>query len=169
MLGHSGGISRVRFLEASSRRKIVRVWAHYFIGEAEDFGRFAARVPGPGLWPGPRRQARWAGRGLRGQRRAAGASRAVGCEEPLRPEGSARTMRGAPVLTRRLLTSSRLTAHLARARRPGRGAGGRGSEIRRGPQRSATGAAARGSRRAVGLASEGRGESCRPTTARPPG
>jgi len=35
---------------------------------------------GPGLWPGPRRQARWAGRGLRGQRRAAGASRAAGCE-----------------------------------------------------------------------------------------
>jgi hypothetical protein len=28
------------------------------------------RAPiGPGLWPGPRRQARWAGRGLQGQRR----------------------------------------------------------------------------------------------------
>jgi hypothetical protein len=56
---------------------------------------------GPGLWPGPRRQARWAGRGLRGQRRAAGASRAAGCEAPLRPEGPARTMRGAPVSARR--------------------------------------------------------------------
>jgi hypothetical protein len=32
-----------------------------------------------------------------------------------------------------------------------------------------TGGAVRGSRRAVGLASEGRGESCRPATARPPG
>ena len=55
------------------------------------------RAPiGPGLWPGPRRQARWAGRGLRGQRRAAGASRAAGCGAPLRLEGPARTMRGVP-------------------------------------------------------------------------
>jgi hypothetical protein len=36
-------------------------------------------------------------------------------------------------------------------------------------RRPVTGAAVRGSRRAVGLASEGRGESCRPATARPPG
>ncbi len=35
--------------------------------------------------------------------------------------------------------------------------------------RPVTGGAVRGSRRAVGLASEGRGESCRPATARPPG
>ena len=39
---------------------------------------------GPGLRPGPRRQARWAGRRLQGQRRAIGASRAAGCEAPLR-------------------------------------------------------------------------------------
>jgi len=33
------------------------------------------RAPiGPGLWPGPRHQARWAGRGLQRQRRAAGAA-----------------------------------------------------------------------------------------------
>ena len=36
-------------------------------------------------------------------------------------------------------------------------------------RRPVTGAAVRGSRRAVGLASEGSGESCRPATARPPG
>jgi hypothetical protein len=36
-------------------------------------------------------------------------------------------------------------------------------------RRPVTGGAGRGSRRAVGLASEGRGESCRPATARPPG
>ena len=36
-------------------------------------------------------------------------------------------------------------------------------------RRPVTGGAVRGSRRAVGLASEGRGESCRPATARPPG
>ena len=56
---------------------------------------------GPGLRPGPRRQARWAGRGLRGQRRAAGASRAAGCEAPLRLEGPARTMCGEPFSARR--------------------------------------------------------------------
>ena len=36
------------------------------MGSANRGGRFAARF-GPGLWPGPRRQARWTGRGLRGQ------------------------------------------------------------------------------------------------------
>ena len=36
-------------------------------------------------------------------------------------------------------------------------------------RRPVTGGAVRGSRRAVGLASEGRGESCRPATARPRG
>jgi len=36
-------------------------------------------------------------------------------------------------------------------------------------RRPVTGATVRGSRRAVGLASEGRGGSCRPATARPPG
>jgi hypothetical protein len=121
---------------------------------------------GPGLWPGPRRQARWAGRGLQGQRRAAGASRAAGCEAPLRLEEPARTMRGAPPPV--AMTSSRRPARLARGRRPGRGAGGRGSGIRRGPQAAGyRGPRCAAARRAVGLASEGRGESCRPATARP--
>jgi hypothetical protein len=84
---------------------------------------------------------------------------------PLTLEGPARTMRGVPA--RWLWISSRLPALLAQARRPGRGAGGRGSGIRRGPQAAGHRGAVRGSRRAVGLASEGRGESCRPATARP--
>src|SRR5215472_4600726 len=57
------------------------------------------RAPfGPGLWPGPRRQARWAGRGLRRSR--AGPEDRF-CEAvrndlrvPLTLEGPARTMRG---------------------------------------------------------------------------
>ena len=115
---------------------------------------------GPGLWPGPRHQARWAGRGLRGQRRAGGASRIAGCEAPLRPEGPARTMRG--VLARRLLTSPRRSAQSARGDGlvvvlAGAAAGYGGDR-----KRPVTGGAMRGSRRAVGLASEGRGESCRP-------
>ena len=122
---------------------------------------------GPGLWPGPRRQARWAGRGLRGQRRAAGASRAVGCEAPLRLEEPARTMRGVmvspplPSLSAIGVLGAMLTTWwwCWRARQ----------RIRREPPRTATGAAERGSRRAVGLASEGRGENCRPATARLPG
>jgi hypothetical protein len=55
---------------------------------------------GPGLWPGPRRQARWAGRGLRRSR--AGPEDRF-CEAvrndlrvPLTLEGPARTMRGRP-------------------------------------------------------------------------
>jgi hypothetical protein len=65
-------------------------------------------------------------------------------------------------------TSSRHPAHSARARRPGRGAGGRGSGIRRGPQAAGhPGPRCAAAPRAVGLASEGRGESCRPATARP--
>jgi hypothetical protein len=67
------------------------------------------------------------------------------------------------------VTSSRRSAHLARGRRPGRGAGGRGSGIRRGPQAAGHRGAVRGSRRAVGLASEGRGESCRPSNGAPLG
>jgi hypothetical protein len=47
------------------------------------------RAPfGPGLWPGPRRQARWAGRGLQGQRRAAGASRASGMRSTVEAGGA---------------------------------------------------------------------------------
>src|SRR5437763_13229578 len=58
------------------------------------------RAPtGPGLWPSPRRQARWVGRGLRGQRRAGGASRAAGCEAPLRLEGPTRIMHGVRPVT----------------------------------------------------------------------
>jgi hypothetical protein len=56
------------------------------------------------------------------------------------------------------VTFFRRLAHLARARRPGRRAGGRGSGIRRGSQAAITEGAVRGSRRAVGLASKGRGE-----------
>ena len=82
---------------------------------------------GPGLWPGPRRQARWAGRGL--QRSRVGPEgrfcEAVrnGLRVPLTLEGPARTMRGVPV---------RWLRHLHGGRRPwreadesGRGAGGR--------------------------------------------
>jgi hypothetical protein len=43
---------------------------------------------GPGLWPGPRRQARWVGRGLQGQRRAAGASRAGGMRSTVEAGGA---------------------------------------------------------------------------------
>ena len=76
---------------------------------------------GPGLWPGPRRQARWAGRGLRRSR--------VGPEErfceavrnalrvPLTLEGPARTMRGVP--TPVLVTFAWRSAHLARDDGPG--------------------------------------------------
>ena len=96
---------------------------------------------GPGLWPGPRRQARWAGRGLQGQRRAEGASRAAGCGAPVEAGGASpdNARRSGPVV----VTSSRRSAHLARACRPGRGAGERGSGIRRGPQRPVTGCRAR--------------------------
>ena len=118
---------------------------------------------GPGLRPGPRRQARWAGRGLQGQRRAAGASRSSGMRSTAGGASPDNARRSGPVA----VTSSRLPARLARGRRPGRGAGGRGSGIRRGPQAAGHRAAERGSRRAVGLASEGRGENCRPATARP--
>jgi hypothetical protein len=126
---------------------------------------------GPGLRPGPRRQARWVGRGLRRSR--------VGPEDrfceavrndlrvPLTLEGPTRTMRGVPA--RYPVTSLWRSAQPARRHRPGRGAGGRGSGIRRGPQAAGHRGAVRGSRRAAGLASEGRGESCRPATARLPG
>jgi hypothetical protein len=62
---------------------------------------------GPGLGPGPCRQARWGGRGLQGQRRAEGASRAAGCEAPLRLEGPAWTMRGVPARSLSHLHGSR--------------------------------------------------------------
>jgi hypothetical protein len=125
---------------------------------------------GPGLRPGPRRQARWVGRGLRRSR--------VGPEDrfceavrnelrvPLTLEGSTRRMRGpAPAA----VTFSRLPAQPTRARRPGRGAGGRGSGIRRGPQAAGhTGCRARQPPRCRACVRRTR-RSCRPTTASPPG
>ncbi len=103
---------------------------------------------GPGLWPGPCRQARRVGRGLQGQRRAAGASRASGmrstveaggadpgqCAAGFRPDacglspGDGRTRRDADGLC--LLVS--------------RGTG----PLRRVPAAAGGGAAVRGSRRA---------------------
>jgi hypothetical protein len=55
---------------------------------------------GPGLWPGPRRQARWVGRGLR-RSRAGPEDRFCGAVRndlrvPLTLEGPTRTMRGVP-------------------------------------------------------------------------
>src|SRR5271166_1958195 len=44
-----------------------RSFAAIPIGAGASSRRFAARVPGPGLWPGPRRQARWVGRGSSAQ------------------------------------------------------------------------------------------------------
>ena len=120
---------------------------------------------GPGLWPGPRRQARWAGRGLQGQRRAAGASRAAGCEAPLRLEEPARIMRGVPpgrcdIFTAIGTLDATLTAWPCCWRARPRDTAGTASGRSPGPRCAAA-------RRAVGPASEGRGESCRPATARP--
>src|SRR5215472_15836972 len=105
------------------------------------------RAPfGPGLWPGPRRQARWAGRGLRRSR--AGPEDRF-CEAvrndlrvPLTLEGPARTMRGVRPAGSDILTASgALDARVT----PGRGAGGRGSGIRRGPRAAGHRGALRGS------------------------
>jgi hypothetical protein len=113
---------------------------------------------GPGLWPGPCRQARWVGRGLQGQRRAAGASRAAGCEAPLRLEEPTRTMRGVP--TPMLWPFIKRLPHSAHDDRPGqlaermthgtlrRGALRPGAGHRRGGQRLATGALPRKRERA---------------------
>jgi hypothetical protein len=100
---------------------------------------------GPGLWPGPRRQARWAGRGLRRSR--------VGPEDrfceavrndlqvPLTLEGPARTMRGAP--SRSCDTFMAIGA-LGVTPSAWPWAGGRGSGIRRGPQAAGHRGAVRG-------------------------
>ena len=103
---------------------------------------------------------------LQGQPRAVGASRAAGCGAPLGWRDPARTMRGVPagdcdifpdVPQERSCVGDGLAVVLAGV------AAGYGGDRRR----PVTGGAVRGSRRAVGLASEGRGESCRPATARP--
>jgi hypothetical protein len=76
---------------------------------------------GPGLWPGPRLQARRAGRGLRRSRvgpedRFCGAVR-NDLRVPLTLEWPARTMRGVPAPS--LWPFARRSAHLARDDRPG--------------------------------------------------
>jgi hypothetical protein len=125
--------------------------------------RFAARAPGLAL--GLALAVRHAGLAEAPASRVCPKGCAAGA--PLTLEGPARTMRGAPVTALRHLYGFR------RARRVGHGlvvvlagaAAGYGGDRRR----PVTGAAVCGSRRAVGLASEGRGESCRPVTARSPG
>ena len=71
---------------------------------------------GPGLWPGPRRHARWAGRGLR-RSRAGPEDRFCGAVRndlrvPLTLEEPARTMRGVPAPV--AVTSSWFPSRLAR-------------------------------------------------------
>jgi hypothetical protein len=119
----------------------------------------------PLAWPSPSGPLGW--QRLRGQRRAACASRAAGCGAPLgwrgrpgqcaafRPGGcDIRPAIGAP--------GARLSAWSwcwrARQRDTAGTAGG-----------WSPGVPCAAARRAVGLASEGSGESCRPATARPPG
>jgi hypothetical protein len=110
----------------------------------------------PPAWPSP--SGPLGRQRLRGQRHAAGVSRAAGCEAPLRPEGPPRTMRGIPApcwwLSGDGATNSMLTAWSSR-----RGAvPGRYGGHRRRPVTGPPGAAAR---RAEGLPPEGRDESCR--------
>ncbi len=68
----------------------------------------------PLAWPSPSGPLGW--QSLQGQRRAAGASRAAGCEAPLRLEGPARTMRGVPARSCDLSPGDRRTC---RDDRPG--------------------------------------------------
>jgi hypothetical protein len=78
------------------------------------------RAPiGPGHWPGPCRQARRVGRGLQGQRRAAGASAR---SADAKHRGGWRSRPGQCAAFRPLPChlSARLPAHLARDDRPGR-------------------------------------------------
>src|SRR5215510_2625390 len=101
---------RVRTARASHRynRKCCRCWPFVRVGRffaalliSPRWEVRRARL-GPGLWPGPRRQARWAGRGLRRSR--AGPEDRF-CEAvrndlrvPLTLEGPTRIMRGVPAL-----------------------------------------------------------------------
>jgi hypothetical protein len=94
------------------------------------YDREVRRAPlGPGLWPGPRRQARRVGRGSArkgGSRRCFLRSGFCGAVRkdlrvPLWVEGPTRTMRGVP--TRCLRPFTRRPTHLARDDRPGQLAG----------------------------------------------
>jgi hypothetical protein len=125
---------------------------------------------GPGLWPGPRRQARWAGRGLRRSR--AGLEdrfcEAVGNDlrVPLTREGSAQIMRGSPVA----VTSSRLPGP------PGASASAWPwcwrvrQRIRRGPQAAGhLGCRARQPTRLVGFRPKGAAKKLPPRNGETPG
>jgi hypothetical protein len=97
----------------------------------------------PGLWPGPRRQARWVGSGLRGQRRAEGASRVSGMRSTVEAGGAD------PDNARR---SGSLAGTCLRRRRNSREADGWSSQAGAAPggygghrTRPVTGAAGRGS------------------------
>ena len=101
---------------------------------------------GPGLWPGPCRQARWVGRGSGVNGAAVGRVRAErGCGAPLRLEGPARTMRGVPV--RSAVAFARRPAH-RREMAAGTSSHGRARGVTAGRLRAVAGAAVRGSRRA---------------------
>ena len=119
---------------------------------------------GPGLWPGPRRQIRWVGRGSGVNGAPKARPREAGREAPLL-EGPTRTMRGSssdcdfrPAIgvsgaTPTAATSSRRAA-------PGGRYGG--DRLRPVPGQPCAAAAA-----SAGHAPEGRERSCRPATASP--
>jgi hypothetical protein len=111
----------------------------------------AAAVRRARFGPGPRRQARWVGRGLRGQRRAGGA--------PLRLEGPTRIMRGVRPVT---VTPHDFRRSWREADGPAVVLAGAAAEYGGDRSRPVTGGTVRGSRRAVGLASEGRGVAAAP-------
>ena len=111
---------------------------------------------GPGLWPGPRRQARWAGRGLRRSR--AGALDAGGADpDNARHFGPVVVTSPGYWCTWRDVDGLVVVSAGAAA--------GYGGDRRR----PVTGDAVRGRRRAVGLASEGRGEKLPPPNGETPG
>jgi hypothetical protein len=128
--------------------------------------REVRRAPfGPGFWPGPRRQARWAGRGLQcsgvgPEDRFCGAVR-NDLRVPLTLEGPARTMRGVPTCSLRHFHGSRRTWRVGVGF--GRGAGWCGSGIRRGPQAAGyRGCRARQPPRLVGFRPKGAAKAAAP-------